>query len=201
MDKIKASETPSTSNDVPGWDTTSLTTDIGSSDMAQVEPAPKPEKFALYGFQMEIPDNWRIEVNPKSTRLKGDVAFHSPKGNRFFISWGKLEDASKRFTTLEAHRDQNLKQIRKGQDVKQVDVGQSYEARISGHRSLFTEVRAEVKQGMFGRASYVREMWSVHLYCENRGRYFVIYCLLRDPKEYEDYGKVFKSMANSLVCH
>jgi hypothetical protein len=193
-------KTTSGGDDVPGWDTTSLnaTQDMSSEE---AEPAPMPEKFALYGFQLEIPDNWRIEVNPKSTRQKGDVAFHSPKGNRFFISWGKLEDASKRFSTLEEHRDRNLKQIKKGQDVKQVEMGQNYEAQISGHRALFTEVKAEVKQGMFGRATYNREMWSMHLYCEKRGRYFVVYCLLRDPSEYEDYSKVFKSMANSFVCH
>jgi hypothetical protein len=200
LDKI-ATDATSASNDVPGWDNSALNTVKTNVDQSAVEPAPKSEKFALYGFQLDIPDNWRIEVNPKSTRQKGDVAFHSPKGNRFFVSWGKLEDASKRFRTLEEHRDRNLKQIKKGQDVRSVDVGQSYETQLSGHKALFTEVRAEVKQGMFGRATYVREMWSVHLYCENRARYFVIYCLLRDPAEYDDYSKVFKSMATSLVCH
>jgi hypothetical protein len=189
-----------TGGDVADWTTTSgaEASEISESSFDSVGA---PEKFALYGFQLEIPNNWRIEVNPKSTREKGDVAFHSPKANRFFISWGKLENATNRFKSLEEHRDKNIKQIKKGQDVRQVETGESYEARIEGHRALFTQLRAEVKQGMFGRATYVREMWSAHVYCDQRGRYFVIYCLLRDPGEYENYSKVFKDMAMSLVCH
>ncbi len=197
----KIENNPDIDSDTPGWNPNVLDSPQTATELNAFSPPAAMEKFAIYGFQMEIPNDWRIEVNPKSTRQKGDVAFHSPKGNRFFVSWGKLEDASKRFDSLEQHRDSNVKKIKKGQDVKQVDLGKSFEAQINGHRALFTEVRAEVRQGMFGRGSYSREMWSVHLYCENVQRYYVIYCLLRDPTEYEDYSKIFKSMAMSLVCH
>ncbi len=159
------------------------------------------ERFALYGLEIEIRDNFRIEVNPKSNRNKGDVAFHSPRGNRFFVSWGNLDEATKRFKTLEQHRDSNIRRIKKGQDVREVKVGDSYDAHVLGHRALFTRVTAEVKQGMFGRATYTREMWSMHLYCQESGRYYVVYCLLRDPSEYEDYGQIFGAMAKSLICH
>jgi hypothetical protein len=188
-------------SDVSGWTPNVLDTPKDDEEQSTFSAPAAPEKFAVYGFQLDIPENWRIELNPKATREKGDVAFHSPKGNRFFVSWGNLANAKKHFATLEAHRDNNIKKIKKGQDVRQVDLGQSYEVKINGHQALFTEVRATIRQGMFGRGAYVREMWSTHLYCENRERYFVIYCLLRDPGEYEDYSKVFKSMALSLVCH
>jgi hypothetical protein len=203
LDKTETMSDSGTDTDIKGWNNEPLQSSLSSTEVDREPYDPKGalEKFALYGFQIDVPDNWRIEVNPKSTRKKGDVAFHSPKGNRFFISWGKLEDATSRFKTLEEHRDRNIKQIKKGQDVKQVETGASYEERISGHRVLFTELKAEVRQGMFGRSSYAREMWSAHLYCDNMGRYFVIYCLLRDPTEYEDYSKIFKSMAMSLSCH
>jgi hypothetical protein len=48
------------------------------------------EVFAVYGFGLRIPNDWRVEFNPKGDRIKGDVAFHTPKKNRIFISWGPL---------------------------------------------------------------------------------------------------------------
>lgn len=159
------------------------------------------EKFAMYGFEIKIPSDWRVEVNPKSTREKGDVAFHSKLGNRFFVTWGNLANVESRFKSLEEHRDKNVKQIRSGPDVKSVDIADSHDEQISGHRALFSHVTADVKAGMFSRGSYEREMWSIHLYCPEQSRYYVVYCLLRDPKEYEDFANVFNSMARSFVCH
>ena len=159
------------------------------------------EKFAMYGFEVKIPNDWRVEVNPKSTRQKGDVAFHSKAGNRFFVTWGDLAKVEGRFKSLEEHRDKNVKQIRSGPDVKKVDITESHDEQISGHRALFSHVSADVKAGMFARGSYARDMWSIHLYCPEQARYYVIYCLLRDPKEYQDFAYIFNSMARSLVCH
>jgi hypothetical protein len=159
------------------------------------------EKFAMYGFEVKIPSEWRVEVNPKSTREKGDVAFHSKLGNRFFVTWGNLANVESRFKSLEEHRDKNIKQIRSGPDVKNVNVADSHEEQILGHRALFSHVTADVKAGMFSRGSYEREMWSIHLYCPDRSRYYVVYCLLRDPKEYDDFQSVFTLMGRSLVCH
>jgi hypothetical protein len=45
-----------------------------------------------------------VEFNPKGDRIKGDVAFHTPKKNRIFISWGPLEEANKRFKTVQERR-------------------------------------------------------------------------------------------------
>jgi hypothetical protein len=159
------------------------------------------EKFSMYGFSVEVLDNCRVEVNPKSSREKGDVVFQSPKGNRFFVSWGNLNEATKRFSSLEQQRDKSIDRIRKGQDVREVKIEHSSEEKILGHRALMTHVTAEIKLGMFGRATYDRDMWSLHMYCEPRGKYYVVYCLLKDPTEFEDSGKVFKSFTDSFVCH
>jgi hypothetical protein len=166
-----------------------------------MELVSQQEKFAMYGFEVKIPSDWRVEVNPKSTREKGDVAFHSKLGNRFFLTWGNLANVEGRFKSLEEHRDKNVKQIRSGPDVKNVNVTDSHEEQILGHKALFSHVTADVKAGMFSRGSYEREMWSIHLYCPDRSRYYVVYSLLRDPKEYGDFAGVFNSMGRSLRCH
>ena len=159
------------------------------------------EKFALYGFEMLVPRDWRLELNPKATRAKGDLVFHSPKENRFYVSWGEMSELEGRFKSLQEHRDKNIKQIQSGPDVKTVNVSDSYEERVSGHTALFSKVSADVKAGMFSRQVLERNMWSMHIYCEEGSRYYVIYCLLRDTAEYSDFGAAFKSWARTLVCH
>src|SRR3989442_6642503 len=72
------------------------------------------EKFSAYGFQVEIPEDWRIEFNAKNSRQRGDVAFHSPKNNVFFVSWGKLEDAQRRVWTLGEVQGECIKRVRSG---------------------------------------------------------------------------------------
>lgn len=155
----------------------------------------------MYGIEVKIPNDWRIEVNSKSTREGGDVAFHSKLGNRFFLTWGNLGNVEKRFKTLDEHRDKNVRQLSRGPDVKEVKIAGSHEERILGHRSLLTYVLIDVKVGMISRRTYERELLSAHLHCPNSSRYYVVYCLLRDPTEYEDFPAVFNSVARSLVCH
>lgn len=158
------------------------------------------ENFAFYGLQVSIHDVWRVEINPKNTREKTDVAFHTPKGNRFFVSWGKLEDATKRFSSLKEHRDASVKQIRSGQ-VTKVSIDDSREDIINGHSAIFSRVTAELNSGMFSKRVEEKDMWSAHFYCPESRRYYVAYCLLRDTTEYEDMGIVFTEMVKSAVCH
>jgi len=159
------------------------------------------ETFAMYGFRIEIPRDWRVELNPKTNRQKGDVAFHSPRGNKFFISWGTLGEATKRFTSLQEHRDNSVKQIRGGRDVKDISVEGSHEETLSGHTALFSHIKAEIRSGAFSRSTSDRGMSSVHLYCPETSRYYIVYFLLGDPNEYPDFTKMFEETARSFVCH
>lgn len=158
------------------------------------------EKFSLYGFEIMIPTDWHVELNPKSTRVKGDVAFQSIKGNRVFVSWGSLEDA-KKFKTLEEHRDASLNQVKKGSDVKSAEVSDLREIQIGGHRALVSHLSAEVRMGMMGRSIVGRDIWSIHLHCPNTSRYYVLFSMERNSQEFEDMSHVFDSFARTMVCH
>ncbi len=158
------------------------------------------EIFAAYGLQVAIFDDWRIEANPKNTREKADFAFHTPKGNKFFVSWGNIEDATKRFSSLKEHRDASVKQLRTGQ-VTKVTVLDSRDDLVNGHAALLSHVSAEVSAGMFSKKTEEKDMWSAHFYCPEKSRYYIIYCLLRDPSEYPNIGDVFSEVAKSALCH
>ena len=156
----------------------------------------------MYGFRVEIPRDWRVELNPKTNRQKGDVAFHSPRGNKFFISWGNLDEATKRFASLQEYRDNSIKQIRSGRDVKGVSVESSHEETLSGHTALFSHIKVEIRSGgAFSKSSSDRGMSSVHLYCPSTSRYYVAYFLWKDPDEYQNLTKMFEVTVRSFVCH
>ena len=162
---------------------------------------PGKEQFALYGMQVEIPNDWRVEFNPKGGRNKGDVVFHSPRGNRIFVSWGPLYDAMKRFKTLEEQRDSSISRVKKGPDVRSLSVSEMREDKIRGHRALVSHVSASVKAGFMARTAAEKDLWSIHFYCPNLSRYYVLYSLLRTPDEFENFGAIFNSVAKSLSCH
>ena len=100
---------------------------------------------------MEIPSDWRVEFNPKGSRRKADVVFQSPQGNRFFVSWGPLDEALKRFKTLEAHRDYGIQRVKKGPDVRSFDVSDLNELQNQRHKALLSHVNAKIQRGMMSR--------------------------------------------------
>jgi len=159
------------------------------------------EKFAVYGVELEIPADWRVEFNPKGTRRKADVVFQSPQGNRFFVSWGPLADAQKRFKTLEEHRDYTIQRVKKGPDVRSIDVSDQTQLQIDGHSAILSHVTAKLQRGMISRGVSQRQIWSILFYCQPTSRYYVVYCMQRDSDEFEDLSSVFRSIADGLKCH
>ncbi len=159
------------------------------------------EKFAVYGIELEIPADWRVEFNPKTTRRKADVVFQSPHGNRFFISWGPLADAEKKFKTLEEHRDYGVKRVQKGPDVRSAEVSDLVERQVDGHRALVSHVTAKLQRGMMSRGTSSREIWSIHFHCPITSRYYVVYSMQRESDEFDDLSSIFRELADSMKCH
>ena len=159
------------------------------------------EKFAVYGLELEIPSDWRVEFNPKGTRKKADVVFQSPQGNTFFVSWGPLSDAERKFKTLEEHRDFGIQRVKKGPDVRSIQVSDLKELQVDGHRALLSHVDAKLQRGMMGRGVSRRDIWSIHFYCPNTSRYYVVYSMQRDADEFDDLSSIFRDLAASIKCH
>lgn len=158
------------------------------------------ERFALYGLEIMMPSDWRVELNQKATRESADIVFQSQKGNRVFVSWGPLSKAG-RFKTLEEHRDNSINQLRKGAEIKSLNVSDLKEMQIMGHRALVTHVTTEVRTSMLGRGTASREIWSVHFHCPELSRYYVMFSMERDHEEFGDMGAVFESFVESTSCH
>ncbi len=159
------------------------------------------ELFSVYGFGLELPDDWRVEFNPKNTRLKGDVAFHSQKNNVFFVSWGRLEEARKRFKGLGEHRDATVKRIRENPNILKAEVVASSDQTVAGHGAVYSEMVAQRRRAFMGPQQKPQQVLSLHFYCPEADRYYVVYWHLSDPEEYPDGKRMFEDIAKSVSCH
>jgi hypothetical protein len=159
------------------------------------------EQFAVYGLRLEVPEDWRFEFNKKNRKERGDVAFHTPKKNIFFVSWGRLDEALKAFHTLEKQREKSIGRIKGNPNVGKVDVELAGTERIGGHDALLSRVSVHGRRGFMGRGTADRDVWSLHLHCPTSARYYVLYMEVKVPEEYPDQREMFLTVAKSLNCH
>jgi hypothetical protein len=163
------------------------------------------ELFAVYGMEMRYPYDWRAEIRSKSRRDKGDVIFTSLKGERIFASWGPLALVSKRFPVLEKHADHSFDNIKKMQNVKSLEFTDRRRVQINGHSAVFTRAKVKLGQRLMIKKFYTdRDVQSIHLHCDNSGRYFIVYNPVDDavvtPEDRSDVD-LLDIGTRTLKCH
>lgn len=160
------------------------------------------ETFSVYRFSMDYPAVCRVEFNPKSRREAGDVVFHFPDREKVFLSWGKLENALKKFPTVEEQAEHSLKSVKKSTQVKNFDRVTQDSLEINSHKAAYNRVKMEEVPASFfgGKRTIKREALSLHVHCESMSRYFVIYALL-SPNAPADFADLFLDMVHSFKCH
>jgi len=159
------------------------------------------DKFAVYGFQVDYPRTWRVELNPKSEHAKGDVAFKSSDGTKMFVSWGLIETIQKKYASLDAQVEASIQRIKKDGQVGNFEIVDRKELQICDHRTLFTRVKAIVRStSFFSRSAEQRELWASHLRCENSGRYFVMYGSSETEKTVRETMDIYDHLQRSFRC-
>jgi len=162
------------------------------------------ESFSVYGFHVVYPTTWKIEFDPKSDRLKGDVAFKSPEKENIFLSWGSLEKAKKRYSSLEEHANDSIDRIKKNPRVRKVETSQTKDTRIQSHKALFSLVKVTFSTPSLlpftKTKEEVQEVRCMHLHCETSERYYVIYGAIALSKS-QEHEAIFNNMMKSFKCH
>jgi hypothetical protein len=163
---------------------------------------PKYELLAMYGFSANCPNNARLELNPKTRREKGDVVFHLKDGIKVFLSWGSLEDARKRYATAAAQASASIERSVKSTRAKLDGTPETRNLKIQGHDATYTHARMFVERGgfPFGSRRVTQDSHSMHLQCDESGRYYVVYAFAR-PETSEQVGKIIEPIMLSLKCH
>ena len=162
----------------------------------------KYDCFRIYGLSINFPFTWKIELNPKSTRERGDVAFKSDDGKKIiFLSWGNLEKAKKKYSSLREQVEACFKRMKKSPEIENVELIKSETLEINSHEADFNYVKVtRAKYGFFSKKTYQRDVLSVHLYCNHSNRFIVIYGST-DPESFSEYIEIFKTVMKSLICH
>jgi hypothetical protein len=160
------------------------------------------ELLAMYGFSASYPNNARLELNPKARREKGDVVFHLEEGFRGFLSWGSLEEARKRYATAAAQASASIEHSVKTTRAKLNGTPETKSLKIQGHDAVYTHARMFVERGgfPFGTRRVTQDAHSMHLQCDDSGRYYVVYAFAR-PETSEQVGKILEPIMSSLKCH
>jgi hypothetical protein len=165
-------------------------------------PQPEYEALAMYGFSVNYPNNARLELNPKTRREKGDIVLHLEEGLKVFLSWGSLEDARKRYATAAAQASASIEHSVKNTRAKLDGTPEIKNLKIQGHDATYTHARMFVERGgfPFGSRRVTQDSHSMHLQCDESGRYYVVYAFAR-PETSEQVGKIVEPIMLSLKCH
>ena len=161
------------------------------------------EKFSVYRFSMDYPAVCRFEFNPKTRREKGDIVIHFPDKEKVFLSWGKLDVVTKKFQTADLFANNSIKSMSKSRNVSKSNKLDEKSLTVNSHQAFYNKVQfhESASAGLFGKGrTNLRTTCSVHLFCPNSSRYFVIYALLT-PAAPEDFDKLFLEMVDTFRCH
>ena len=161
------------------------------------------ESFSIYGFKVEYPVDWIVELNPKSSRTRGDVVFHSPTKDKIFVSWDSLQLVKKKYTSLTKHADKILERIKKTSGVESVEIIKQEEIEINKHKAIFRHLKVASLQTAFSFRKRVlfQENWSLQVYCEQTARYFVLYGSTRPNERWIEQEDIFNHIQKSFRCH
>jgi len=170
---------------------------------AEVKTAqPEYEIVALYGFSAKHPRSSYLELNPKSTRLRGDVAFHLEEGFKVFLSWGRLQAARKRYPTAAAQASASIERTAKETGRKLDGTPEIRSVRIQNHDAIYTHAKMFSERWLFpfGVRRVAEETYTLHVQCEDSQRYYIVYASAR-PEISEEVGRLFEPIMSSFRCH
>jgi hypothetical protein len=153
------------------------------------------DRLSVYGFGVDYPQDWRVELKPESDRNRGNLVFHSPTRDNMLVSWEILERVQKRYSSLAEQVDGVLENIRKSRGVKSVEVMEREELEINGHTGVFTHLKVTIIQGFFPKKRVIlQELWSLHVHCEQTSRFFALYGSSSSDERSLEQAEIFKHM-------
>ena len=160
--------------------------------------------FCIYGFRTVYPVGWKIELDPKSERSDGNVTFKSPEKVNIAVSWGPLEKAKEKYSSLKEHVKDSIDRIQKDRKIKKVELVQTKKVKVNSHEAILSHIRMVFSTRRllpFGKGkTHEREVRSLHLYCKPSGRYFVVYGVTASDKSVQQ-GRIFENIIESFMCH
>jgi hypothetical protein len=158
------------------------------------------ELLEMYGFSIEYPDTWEVEIGPRSTSTAGDVAFRT-RGMRVFLSWGPLGEKRRQFENLDSLVKDSFTRMKKGPDVRKLEIVDTKETVVNGHRSIYNSARLTLGIGLMAMKTAKREVDALHFYCEQSQRFLALYTDGIGEGSLSHFPEIFLHMSSTVKCH
>ena len=162
------------------------------------------EPFCIYGFRTVYPVAWKVELDSRLERSIGKVTFKSPEKANIVVSWGPLDKAEEKYSSLEEQVRDSINRIKKDSKVKEVELVQTKNIQVNSHKAIFSHFRIIFSMHRllpFGKSKVHEQIvHSLHLYCKPSRRYFTVYGITTS-KKFIQQDHIFENIIKSFVCH
>lgn len=155
-------------------------------------------RFALYDFEMQVPNDWKLSIDRKSQYGAGIMSFSTPHGSTLDIIWENLEKHRSKSPTVEDFLNNYIEEMKKNKNVKSIDFTKESPTRTEEHESLPHEFTYVYKQP-FSKAVSMKIV-SKCLYCLHSNRFIIVYSRF-DPKKENPDEPVIRDAIKSFDCH
>ncbi|MGQ9759145.1 MAG: hypothetical protein ACUVQ5_01020, partial [Candidatus Methanomethylicaceae archaeon] len=78
-------------------------------------------RFALYDFEMNAPNEWKLQIDRKSQYGSGIISFSTPSGSTLDIIWENLEKYRAKNPTVDDFINNYIEETKKNKNVKSID--------------------------------------------------------------------------------
>jgi len=161
------------------------------------------EPFCIYGFSTVCPINWSIVIDPSLERSEGCITFKSVNNSNIVVSWKSLEKTQNKYSTLKEHVEESIDRIKKEKRVKTVQLIKTKNMQVNSHDAIFSHIRMTFSMPKllpFRTRTHDQYVYSLHLYCEQTNRCFIIYGVTKSDKSSE-LDRAFKKVIGFFACH
>ena len=153
--------------------------------------------FSIYDFEIEIPEDWSIEVGKNTKYHSGRILLKSSGKLAIAIIWDLLDRFKQQFPTAKDFLNYQIEQIKSERHVKSVDV-QSYEYPTpEGHTSDFHRIHYVAKARFTKEHHHV--ITGLGVYCEKTNRLFIVFAEYRG-EDAAEFDEVAKQIIQSFKC-
>ena len=163
--------------------------------------SPEFERLTLYGFSLMYPKDWVISIDEKSSRESGFLRIRLGTEAMINVVWGPLEKMKEKLPSPKDHAEYALKRIKREGDVMKVKLLSVERADTDLHEAYIAHSKVTRVFGAFLMYKYIeQEMLSLHVYCEESGRFFVVYGITGSTL-FPEYEETIRKILLSFRCH
>mgnify|MGYP001270302697 CR=1 FL=1 len=156
-------------------------------------------KVTLYDFEVTIPNDWKIAIEPKSDYKSGMIAFKptSNPNESVDLIWEDLAKRKEKSPDVESFMEQYFNSMKNNRDIKSFEATKGSLITRGGHSILPHEFSYSYKRYM--RKGFTQQIIGMTMYDTHSNRFAVFYAKI-DKEKGQPEEEARRSAINSLNC-